>query len=61
MKDLLEKDIFNEIIVAHEIPFHMIPKSMGLHISILLPLTLFHKHREHFVHKCMAFQSTNGY
>ena len=34
-------------------------KMIGL--SILLPLTLFHKHREHFVHKCMAFHSTNGY
>ena len=33
MKTSLEKDIFNEMIVAHEIPFHMIPKSMGLHIK----------------------------
>ena len=53
MKSLLEKDIFNEMIVAHEIPFDMIPKSMRLQmisLSILLLLTLFHKHREHFVH-----------
>ena len=26
VENLLKKDIFNEIIVAHEIPFHMIPK-----------------------------------
>ena len=35
MKTSLEKDIFNEMIVAHEIPFHMIPKLMGLHIKWL--------------------------
>ena len=45
MKNLLGKDIFNEMIVAHEVPFHMIPKSIGIAykligLSILLPLPL---------------------
>ena len=35
MKTSLEKDIFNEMIIAHEIPFHMLPKSMELYINWL--------------------------
>ena len=67
MKNMLEKDIFYEMIVAHEIPFHMYDTKISgiaykmIGLSILLPLTSFHKHREHFVDKCMAFHSTNGY
>ena len=61
MKSLLEKDIFHEMIVAHEIHFHMIPQSMELHIKWSGYLFYFPWHWEHFVHKCMAFHSTNGY
>ena len=49
MKSLLEKDIF---------PFHMIPKSSGY--LFYFPWPCFIK-TESFVHKCVAFHSTNGY
>ena len=52
-------DHHEEFVGERYIPLSYDTKIIGL--SILLPLTLFHKNREPFVHKCVAFHSTNGY
>ena len=62
IKTLLEKDILNKIIVAHEIIFHIIPKSMELHIKWSDYLFYF-TNTESILYTsvCMAFHSTNSY